>query len=67
MIITYTIVFIRLVGNGVASDFQGSYYVGDTGRMAFGEPTRALKMNIADLPGNYKMATFILSYKLDRL
>jgi hypothetical protein len=37
--------------NGVASDFQGSYYVGDRGFMAFGPPTRALKINVADLPG----------------
>jgi hypothetical protein len=36
---------------GVASDFQGSYYVGDRGRMAFGAPTRALRMRIDDLPG----------------
>lgn len=53
--ITWIFPFIGHMGiadsNGVASDFQGSYYVGDTGRMAFGEPTRALKMNIADLPG----------------
>jgi len=53
--ITWIFPFIGHMGiadsNGVASDFQGSYYVGDKGRMAFGEPTRALKMNIADLPG----------------
>lgn len=49
---------------GVASDFQGSYYVGDRGRMAFGAPTRALRMRIDDLPGKinkinleYAMAT----------
>jgi len=39
---------------GVASDFQGSYYVGDRGRMAFGAPTRALRMRIDDLPGKVK-------------
>lgn len=29
---------------GVASDFQGPYFVGDDGRMAFGAPTRVLHM-----------------------
>ena len=46
--ITWLIPFIGHVGicdsNGVASDFRGPYYVGDDGRMAFGAPTRALKM-----------------------
>ena len=28
---------------GVASDFQGPYFVGDDGRMAFGAPTRAIR------------------------
>ena len=32
---------------GVASDFRGPYYVGDDGRMAFGAPTRALKMDVS--------------------
>ena len=39
---------------GIASDFQGLYYVWDDGRMAFGNPTRALKMDISDLPGKNK-------------
>lgn len=53
--ITWILPFIGHMGiadsNGVASDFQGSFYVGDRGRMAFGEPTRALRMNIDSLPG----------------
>lgn len=53
--ITWIFPFIGHMGiadsNGIASDFQGSYYVGDRGRMAFGEPTRALRMNIEQLPG----------------
>jgi hypothetical protein len=44
---------LQQTGNGVASDFQGSFYVGDRGRMAFGEPTRALRINVDDLPGMY--------------
>lgn len=36
---------------GVANDFQGSYYVGTDGRMAFGPPTRYLKMDVDLLPG----------------
>jgi transmembrane protein 222 len=36
---------------GIACDFQGSYYVGTEGRMAFGAPTRYLKIDIGDLPG----------------
>ena len=37
---------------GVMHDFQGSYYVysGKNG-MAFGPPTRYLKIDIGDLPG----------------
>jgi len=31
---------------GVASDFRGPYFVGDDGRMAFGAPTRALKIDV---------------------
>lgn len=53
--ITWLFPFIGHMGiansNGVASDFQGSFYVGDRGRMAFGEPTRALRINVDDLPG----------------
>ena len=53
--ITWLIPFIGHVGiadsNGVASDFRGPYFVGDDGRMAFGAPTRALKIDIGDLPG----------------
>ena len=48
--ITWLIPFIGHVGiadsRGVASDFRGPYFVGDDGNMAFGKPTRALKMNI---------------------
>jgi hypothetical protein len=54
-VVTWIIPIIGHLGiadsNGIASDFQGPYYVGDRGRMAFGEPTRALKINISDLPG----------------
>lgn len=53
--ITWFLPFIGHMGiadsNGVASDFQGSFYVGERGRMAFGEPTRALRMNVDSLPG----------------
>jgi len=53
--ITWLLPFIGHLGiassEGIASDFQGSYYVGDRGRMAFGAPTRALRINIDDLPG----------------
>jgi transmembrane protein 222 len=44
--ITFVLPFVGHLGiadsNGVASDFQGPYYVGDAGAMAFGPPTRAL-------------------------
>jgi Protein of unknown function (DUF778). len=57
--ITWFLPFIGHMGiadsNGVASDFQGSFYVGERGRMAFGEPTRALRMNIDTLPGEFKI------------
>mmetsp|Transcript_23189 Transcript_23189/g.66542 ORF Transcript_23189/g.66542 Transcript_23189/m.66542 type:complete len:187 (-) Transcript_23189:125-685(-) len=36
---------------GICNDFQGSYYVGTDGDMAFGRPTRYLKVDIGDLPG----------------
>lgn len=36
---------------GVACDFQGPYCVGDQGYMAFGAPTRALKMSVSKLRG----------------
>lgn len=53
--ITCILPFIGHLGisdsNGIASDFQGPYHVGDNGRMAFGPPTRALKIDISDLPG----------------
>lgn len=53
--ITWLIPFIGHTGigdsHGVASDFQGPYYVGDSGRMAFGNPTRALKIDIGTLEG----------------
>lgn len=46
--ITYILPFIGHTGiadsRGVVSDFQGPYTVGDRGRMAFGAPTRALKI-----------------------
>jgi transmembrane protein 222 len=46
--ITWILPFIGHVGiansQGIASDFQGPYYVGDVGSMAFGAPTRALRI-----------------------
>jgi hypothetical protein len=33
---------------GIASDFRGPYFVGDDGRMAFGQPTRALRISVND-------------------
>lgn len=54
-VITWIIPFIGHLGiadsNGIASDFQGPFYVGDRGRMAFGSPTRALRINIHDVSG----------------
>jgi transmembrane protein 222 len=48
--ITWLIPFIGHTGicdsQGIASDFQGPYHVGDDGRMAFGPPTRSLKIPI---------------------
>jgi len=59
--ITWILPFIGHMGiadsNGVASDFQGSYYVGDRGRMAFGEPTRAFRINTDSLPGEFVTET----------
>lgn len=56
--ISWFVPFIGHLGiadsRGIASDFQGPYYVGDDGRMAFGNPTRVLKMDISDLPGKNK-------------
>lgn len=53
--LTWILPFIGHVGiadsKGVANDFQGPYYVGDDGRMAFGSPTRALKIDIGELSG----------------
>jgi transmembrane protein 222 len=53
--ITALIPFIGHTGignsHGIASDFRGPYYVGDDGRMAFGSPTRALKIDIGQLVG----------------
>lgn len=47
--ITWLIPFIGHTGicdsSGIASDFRGPYYVGDDGRMAFGAPTRSLKID----------------------
>jgi transmembrane protein 222 len=48
--ITWLIPFIGHTGicdsSGIASDFRGPYYVGDDGRMAFGPPTRFLKIDL---------------------
>lgn len=53
--ITWLLPFIGHMGiatsRGVACDFQGPYAVGDRGRMAFGRPTRALRIDIGSLPG----------------
>ena len=38
---------------GIASDFQGPYYVGDQGKMAFGNPTRALRVDVGHLEGPF--------------
>lgn len=47
-LITWLIPFVGHTGicssSGIASDFQGPYFVGSDGRMAFGAPTRALKI-----------------------
>lgn len=48
--ITWIIPFIGHTGiadsNGIVSDFQGPYSVGDQGQMAFGAPTRALRISV---------------------
>jgi len=53
--ITWLIPFIGHMGitnsRGIASDFQGPYNVGDMGRMAFGAPTRALRIAPDDFSG----------------
>jgi hypothetical protein len=53
--ITLVLPFIGHTGiadsHGVCNDFQGSYYVGTQGQMAFGNPTRYLKIDVGDLPG----------------
>lgn len=53
--ITWLLPFIGHMGiatsRGIACDFQGPYHVGDRGRMAFGRPTRALRIDISSLPG----------------
>jgi hypothetical protein len=53
--ITWIIPFIGHTGIansiGVSSDFQGPYFVGDQGRMAFGDPTRVLKVDLTGIPG----------------
>jgi hypothetical protein len=52
-IVTWLIPFIGHLGisdsRGVVSDFRGSYFVGDDGRMAFGAPTRALKLDVGEV------------------
>jgi Protein of unknown function (DUF778) len=72
--ITWLIPFIGHTGigdsRGIASDFQGPYYVGDNGRMAFGPPTRAVKMDIGTLPGGvsfYYFGIFAFSCPLLRI
>jgi hypothetical protein len=51
--ITWILPFIGHMGittsKGIACDFQGPYSVGDRGRMAFGRPTRALRMDVTSL------------------
>ncbi|KAL7477633.1 hypothetical protein ACHAW6_003432 [Cyclotella cf. meneghiniana] len=51
--ITWVLPFIGHMGiatsRGVACDFQGPYAVGERGRMAFGKPTRALRIDIGSL------------------
>ncbi len=53
--ITWILPFIGHMGiatsGGVACDFQGPYSVGDRGRMAFGSPTRYLRLDVSSLPG----------------
>ena len=56
--ITWILPFIGHLGiansSGIASDFQGSYYVSDrgqNGRMAFGKATRYLKLDASQVPG----------------
>lgn len=53
--ITLILPFIGHTGmtdsHGVVNDFQGSYYIGTDGRMAFGNPTRYLKLDIGYLSG----------------
>mmetsp|Transcript_1401 Transcript_1401/g.1908 ORF Transcript_1401/g.1908 Transcript_1401/m.1908 type:complete len:161 (+) Transcript_1401:264-746(+) len=50
--ITWIIPMIGHLGiadsNGIASDFRGPYYVGDDGRLAFGEATRTLLIHVED-------------------
>jgi len=38
-------------GRGVASDFQGTYFVNTGGEMMTGAPTRALALPVSNLPG----------------
>jgi hypothetical protein len=61
--ITWIVPFIGHTGiansRGIASDFQGPYFVGTQGRMAFGPPTRALKIDIGDLPGVFEECEMI--------
>ena len=55
--ITWILPFIGHMGiadsRGIASDFQGPYYVGDQGKMAFGNPTRALRVDVGHLEGPF--------------
>lgn len=55
-LITWIFPFIGHTGiadsRGIVSDFQGPYYVGDRGHMAFGAPTRVLKIRFLDQEDN---------------
>jgi len=54
-LITWVLPFVGHLGiadsRGVASDFQAPYQVGDSGRMLFGNPTRALRIDLDKYPG----------------
>jgi transmembrane protein 222 len=43
----FSFLYLSLDDVGVTSDFQGPYYVGDDGRMAFGAPTRYFRIDIS--------------------
>jgi len=66
--ITWILPFIGHTGiadsRGVVNDFQGPYYVGDRGKMAFGNPTRALNMTVEDLPGRCGNKFYVHVYEI---